>query len=54
MARIPNGLEFRTPARLDPDFVGLCREMQRLPLDIAKKRKLMSFYTIVCHILSTI
>ena len=54
MARIPNWLEFPTPARCDPDFVGLFREMQRLPLDIAKKRKLMSFSTIFCHTLSSI
>ena len=43
MARISKGLDFKTPARLYPDFVGLCRELQRLPLDIAKKRKLVSF-----------
>ena len=53
-ARFSNRSAFQTPARLDPDFVGLCREMQRLPFDIAKKRKLMTFSTIFCHILSTI
>ena len=41
-------------ARLDPDFVRLCREMQRLAFDIAKKRKIMTFSTIFCPILSTI
>ena len=40
MARISNGFEFQTPARLDPDFVGLCHEIQRLPLDIAKNGSL--------------
>ena len=54
MARIPNGLDFRTLARLDQDFVGLCREMQRLLLDRAKKQKLMSFSIIFRHILSKI
>ena len=54
MARISNGLDFQTPARLDPDFVGLGREMQRLPLDIAIKRKFMCFSTIICHILPKI
>ena len=46
MSRIPNGLEFRTPARIDPDVVGLCHEMQRLPLDMANRQKLMSCSTI--------
>ena len=54
MACVPSGLEFRTPARLDPDFVGLCHEMQRLPLDIAKKQKLMSYSTIFRHIMERI
>ena len=54
MARVPSGPEFRIAARLDPDFVELCHEMQRLPLDIAKKRKLMSFSTIFRHIMSRI
>ena len=35
-------------ARLDPDFVGLRREMQRSLLDIAEKRKL--FYYILATI----
>ena len=54
MSCVPNGLEFRIAARLDPDFVEVCQEMQRLPLDITKKRKLMSFSTIIRHIMSKI
>ena len=37
MVRASKGPMFRITARLDQDFVGLCHEMQRLPLDIAKK-----------------
>ena len=54
MARVSNGPKFRIAARLDPDFVELCPEMQRLPLDMAKKGKLMGCSTIFRHIMSRI
>ena len=52
MTLAPSGLVFRTPARLDPDFVGLCHEMQGLPLDMTKTRKLMRFSTMFRNIMS--
>ena len=43
ICHLSDGSMFRTPARFDPDFVGLCNDCR---LSRAKKLKLKNFYEI--------